>query len=128
VLGAASISIWTGATTPALLAVGAFIMQFFVQGAWGVVPAHLNELSPGEVRGTFPGFTYQLGNLITAFAAQWEALFATKQFPLPPPANANYGHAMQIIMLGVFVVVFVVAAIGPEKRGVSFTEQPAQAA
>jgi SHS family lactate transporter-like MFS transporter len=128
VLGACVIPIWTGATTPVLLAGGAFIMQFFVQGAWGVVPAHLNELSPGEVRGTFPGFTYQLGNLITAFAAQWEALFASKSFPLPPPATANYGHAMQIIMVGVFAVVFIVAALGPEKRGVSFTEEPAQAA
>ena len=80
------------------------------------------------MRGTFPGFTYQLGNLITAFAAQWEALFAAKSFPLPPPATANYGHAMQIIMIGVFAVVFIVAALGPEKRGVSFTEEPAPAA
>src|SRR5258707_14770461 len=44
------------------LAIGAFLMQFLVQGAWGVIPAHLNELSPPEVRGTFPGFSYQLGN------------------------------------------------------------------
>ncbi|MDB5093935.1 MAG: transporter, partial [Candidatus Eremiobacteraeota bacterium] len=62
VLGAISIPLWTGGATPVLLAIGAFIMQFFVQGAWGVIPAHLNELSPNDVRGTFPGFTYQLGN------------------------------------------------------------------
>jgi SHS family lactate transporter-like MFS transporter len=128
VLGACTIWIWTGAASPVLLAVGAFIMQFFVQGAWGVVPAHLNELSPSGVRGTFPGFTYQLGNLITAFAAQWEAAFATSKFPLPAPANADYGHAMQIIMLGVFIVVFIVTAIGPEKRGISFEAEVTKAA
>jgi SHS family lactate transporter-like MFS transporter len=122
VLGALTIPFWTGAATPVMLAAGAFAMQFFVQGAWGVVPAHLNELSPGDVRGTFPGFTYQLGNLITAYAAQWEASYATKNLPLPPPATANYGHAMQIIMLAVFVAVFILTAIGRERRGVSFTE------
>jgi SHS family lactate transporter-like MFS transporter len=53
-------------TSPALLAVAAFTLQFFVQGSWGVVPAHLNELSPHDARGTFPGFVYQLGNLFAA--------------------------------------------------------------
>jgi SHS family lactate transporter-like MFS transporter len=121
VLGALSIPLWTGGVTPVLLAIGAFIMQFFVQGAWGVIPAHLNELSPNDVRGTFPGFTYQLGNLITAYAAQWEAAYASKNFPLPS-AGADYGRAMQLIMLGVFAVVFILTAIGRERRGVSFTE------
>ena len=123
-----AIYLWAFSATPVLLAIGAFIMQVAVQGAWGVIPVHLNELSPGNVRGTFPGFTYQLGNLITAYAAQWEAAFATKNFPLPGTATANYGHAMQIIMLGVFVVVFIVTAIGPEKRGISFTEEAKAAA
>jgi SHS family lactate transporter-like MFS transporter len=86
------------------------------------VPAHLNELSPGEVRGTFPGFTYQLGNLITAFAAQWEATIATRNFPLPAPATANYGHAMALIMFGVFAAVAILAAIGKERRGIAFDE------
>jgi MFS transporter, SHS family, lactate transporter len=45
---------------------GAFVMQFFVQGAWGVIPAHLNELAPDEIRGFYPGVSYQLGNLIAA--------------------------------------------------------------
>ncbi len=92
------------------------------EGAWGVIPAHLNELSPGDVRGTFPGFTYQLGNLIAAYAAQWEAAYAGKNFPLAPPAGADYGRAMQIIMLGVFAAVFILTAIGRERRAVSFTE------
>jgi SHS family lactate transporter-like MFS transporter len=128
VLGALAIPFWTGGATPVLLAAGAFVMQFFVQGAWGVVPAHLNELSPADVRGTFPGFTYQLGNLITAYAAQWEAAYATKSFPLPLPAGADYGHAMVIIMLGVFAAVFVLTAIGKERRGISFTEESQAAA
>ena len=59
-----------------MLAAGGFFIQFFVQGAWGVIPVHLNELSPDDVRGTFPGFTYQLGNLISAGSAQIEAAFA----------------------------------------------------
>ena len=57
---------WALATSPVLIAASAFFMQFFVQGAWGVVPAHLNELSPAAVRGTFPGLAYQLGNLLAA--------------------------------------------------------------
>ncbi len=58
--------LWAYAPGPVLLAIGAFLMQFFVQGAWGIVPVHLNELSPDEVRGTFPGFAYQLGNLLAS--------------------------------------------------------------
>jgi SHS family lactate transporter-like MFS transporter len=122
VLGACIVPLWSGATTVVTLAVGAFLLQFFVQGAWGVAPAHLNELSPGEVRGTFPGFTYQLGNLITAFAAQWEAAIATRNFPLPAPATANYGHAMALIMFGVFAAVAILAAVGKERRGIAFDE------
>jgi SHS family lactate transporter-like MFS transporter len=125
VLGAATVPFWTGAQTAVTLAISAFVMQFFVQGAWGVIPAHLNELSPAGVRGTFPGFTYQLGNLITAFAAQWEAAYATSRFPLPPPQGANYGNAMEIVMLGVFAAVFILTLIGPERHGVSFTEKAA---
>ncbi len=52
--------------SPLWLGVGAFLMQFMVQGAWGVVPAYLTELSPGPVRAILPGFAYQLGNLITS--------------------------------------------------------------
>ncbi|HTJ25515.1 MAG TPA: MFS transporter [Candidatus Limnocylindria bacterium] len=124
VLGAITIPLWVGAPSTAMLALGGFLIQFFVQGAWGVIPAHLNELSPGEVRGTFPGFTYQLGNLISAFSAQWEAAYATKSFPLPG-GGANYGHAMSIIMVGVFAGVFILTAIGREKRGVSFYDEAA---
>jgi SHS family lactate transporter-like MFS transporter len=127
VLGACIVPFWSGAHTAVTLALGAFALQFFVQGAWGVVPAHLNELSPGDVRGTFPGFTYQIGNLLTAYAAQWEAGIATKHFPLPLPAAADYGRAMALIMFCVFAAVFVLAAIGRERRGIVFEEIASEA-
>ena len=59
--------LWAYSETAAMLAFGAFLMQFFVQGAWGVIPAHLNELSPPDARGTFPGTVYQLGNFIASY-------------------------------------------------------------
>ncbi len=121
ILGAATIPLWLNAPSTALLAVGGFLMQFFVQGAWGVIPAHLNELSPADVRGTFPGFTYQLGNLISAGSAQIEAAYAaTLQ---TPSGGANYAQALMTIMIGVFVAVFVLTIIGPERRGVAFVEE-----
>jgi SHS family lactate transporter-like MFS transporter len=104
----------------ALLAVGAFVLQFFVQGAWGVIPIHLNELSPGEVRGTFPGFTYQLGNFISAGAAQIEGSFAKHTFPLAN-GDADYGKALAVIMLVVFAAVAIITAAGKERRGIDFS-------
>ena len=119
-LGILVIPLWAFAPSTALLAVGAFLIQFFVQGAWGVIPVHLNELSPGEVRGTFPGFTYQFGNAISAFAAQIESAFAKKTFPLPGEQEANYGEALAVIMVIVFLVVAIVTFAGKERRGVDF--------
>jgi len=118
-LGIFAIPLWVFAPTTALLALGAFILQFFVQGAWGIVPVHLNELSPGEVRGTFPGFTYQLGNLISAGAVQIETAFAKNTFPLPG-GEADYAKALAIIMVVVFVAVAVITALGKERRGIDF--------
>lgn len=122
VLGAASIPLWVYAPTTALLAVGGFVIQFFVQGAWGVIPAHLNELSPADVRGTFPGFTYQLGNLLSAGSAQFGAAYAATF--TAPGGGADYAHALTIIMLIVFAAVFILTAIGPERRGVAFVSSP----
>ena len=109
-LGAALVPLWAHSQTVALLALGAFCMQLAVQGAWGVVPAHLNELSPAGARGTFPGFTYQLGNAISAGAAQIEAAFALR-FHLSG-GGADYGKAMGIIALTTFAFVFALAALG----------------
>ncbi len=119
-VGILAIPLWAFAPSAALLAVGAFVMQFFVQGAWGVVPVHLNELSPGDVRATFPGLTYQLGNLIVSGALQFEAAFAATM--RTPSGGENYARALAIIMCGVFVTVAVLALVGPERRGVAFAD------
>jgi len=123
--GTCAIPLWAFSPSVTLLAAGAFTMQFMVQGAWGVIPAHLNELSPPGSRGTFPGFVYQIGNLISAGAAQMEAAFATRHFPLPG-AGADYAKAMAIIAALCFAAVFVFAlagyAIKAENRDSSFIE------
>jgi SHS family lactate transporter-like MFS transporter len=123
--GLGAIPLWAFSPTITLLAVGAFVMQFMVQGAWGVIPAHLNELAPAGTRGTFPGFTYQIGNLISAGAAQMEAAFATTRFPLPG-GGADYGTAMAIIAAICFGAVFIFTALGylvkAENRDSSFLE------
>jgi MFS transporter, SHS family, lactate transporter len=62
-----ALPLWAYSSTPFMLAIGAFIMQISVQGAWGVIPAHLNELSPGPVRATLPGFVYQAGNFLASY-------------------------------------------------------------
>ena len=118
-VGILAIPLWVFAPSVALLAVGAFVLQFFVQGAWGVIPIHLNELSPGEVRGTFPGFTYQLGNFLSAGAAQIEGGFAKHTFGLAN-GDADYAKALAVIMLVVFSLVALITALGKERRGIDF--------
>jgi MFS transporter, SHS family, lactate transporter len=116
------IPLWIFSTEPFLLAAGAFFIQFAVQGAWGVIPVHLNELSPDEVRGTFPGFAYQLGNLIASVNAPLQAGIAAA-YPVAgvaAPGNANYAIALAVTAGIVAVVVAVLAALGPEARGVRF--------
>jgi SHS family lactate transporter-like MFS transporter len=95
----------------ALVAVGAFLMQFMVQGSWGVIPAHINELSPGALRGFFPGFAYQLGVLIAAGSAPIEAIFS-RHFTL--------AQSMGMFAAIVFVFGAIVTAAGPEAHRVSF--------
>jgi len=107
------IPLWVYATTPVALAVGAFLMQIAVQGAWGIVPAHLNELSPEEVRGTFPGFTYQLGNLLASGNA-------TLQAGLAQSHGGDYAFALALVAGIVAVAVAALAGFGLEARGVKF--------
>ena len=102
----------------ALLVAGGFLMQFMVQGAWGVVPVHLNELSPAEFRGTFPGLAYQLGNFAAAYAAQQQAWLATNFFGTNE--NPNYALTMALVECFVFLAIIFLAAIGPEKHGREF--------
>ncbi len=122
ICGLFAIPLWAFAPNIVLLALGGFIMQFFVQGAWGVIPVHLNELSPSDIRGTFPGFTYQLGNLTSAPAAQIEAGFAA-HFALPGGGD-NYAQALAIIMIVVFLAVIIFTALAGERRAIDFSAAP----
>jgi SHS family lactate transporter-like MFS transporter len=107
------IPLWAFSATPILLGLGAFLMQVAVQGAWGVVPVHLNELSPDEVRGTFPGFAYQLGNLLASGNAALQAGFAASH-------GGNYAYALAVVAACAAVVIAVLTYFGPEKHGVMF--------
>jgi len=109
------IPLWAFSNSVLMLSLGAFLIQFFVQGAWGVIPVHLNELSPDSVRGTFPGFTYQLGNL---FASK----NGTIQTTLAVSLGNNYGLALAITAVIVASAVAIVTALGPEALGVKFGE------
>ncbi len=105
------IPLWIFAPNTAVIAIGAFLMQFMVQGAWGVIPAHINELSPDVIRGFFPGFAYQLGVLCASSITYLQARMAEH-------------YTYSIVMGGSMVVVLIVGAIviglGPERRGVTF--------
>ena len=112
------IPIWAFSQSPWILAVGAFFMQFLVQGAWGVIPAHLNELSPPDVRGTFPGFAYQLGNFFAAANLTIQAMLANH-------FGGNYGISMAIISGLIAIAVAGFAGFGPQAKEVEFTHMPA---
>jgi len=112
------IPLWILAPMAALLIVGGFLIQFMVQGAWGVIPVHLNELSPAAIRGTFPGLVYQLGNCAAAFAAQQQAWLAERF--RSPDGNPNYALTMALVEGVVFIVIIILAAVGPEARGKEF--------
>src|SRR3569833_1476762 len=96
ILSLAVVPLWAFASNVVWLAVGAFLMQFMVQGAWGVIPVNLNELSPAEARSTFPGFVYQLGSLIASVNAPLQAGIAAHfggnyAFALAAGAGAGAG-------------------------------------
>jgi SHS family lactate transporter-like MFS transporter len=112
-LGVAVIPLWVFAPNKALIMLGAFLMQFMVQGAWGVVPAHVNELSPAEVRGFFPGFAYQLGVLIASSISYIEALLGE---------HFSYATSMGILAAIVLLVGAMIVWLGPEKKGVAFSK------
>ena len=106
-----------------MVCLGSFLMQFVVQGAWGVIPAHLTELSPAEIRGFYPGVTYQLGNCLAAFNLPIQERLA---------GSHSYTFALTTTMVVVFVAVAVLAAVGKEARGkrlptASPQDQPASA-
>ncbi len=110
-IGLPIVPLFAYAPTLGTLALGAFLMQFVVQGAWGVIPAHLTELSPDEIRGFYPGVTYQLGNLLAAFNLPIQQALARSH---------GYPFALAVTIVPVLIVVAVLAAVGHEARGIEF--------
>ncbi|MDF3981905.1 MFS transporter [Luteibacter sp. PPL201] len=107
------IPLWAYGGSLLLLGLGAFLIQVMVQGAWGVVPTHLNELSPDAVRGTLPGFAYQMGNLLAAITA-------TAQTWLAAWRGGDFAFAMSTWIAAVAVLLALLTWLGPEARGVGF--------
>ena len=107
------VPLWTYSPSIVLLVIGAFFMQFMVQGAWGVIPAHLAELTPDSVRGFMPGFAYQCGVLLAGSVAYLEAVFANR---------FSYAAAMSLTAVTVFALAAVVTALGRERKAAVFGE------
>jgi SHS family lactate transporter-like MFS transporter len=105
------IPLWAFAPNVYLLGLGAFLMQVMVQGAWGVIPAHITELSPDGVRGVLPGFGYQCGAMIAGWMPFLGAGIA---------AHTGYAWAMAVTAGTVFVLCAIVAWVGPERRGIVY--------
>ena len=106
-----SIPLWAFGSTVAMLALGSFMMQFGVQGAFGVIPAHLNELSPSSVRSLFPGVVYQLGVLIAAPSVVVE--FTLRR-------HLGYQWALTSFEMCVIVSLILILGFGPERKGRDF--------
>ena len=113
VLGLPIVPIFAYSHTAGLLCLGSFLMQIMVQGAWGVIPAHLTELSPDEIRGFYPGVTYQLGNCLAAFNLPIQESLADAH---------GYPFALAVTVVPVLIAVAVLTAIGKEAKGIRFGE------
>jgi SHS family lactate transporter-like MFS transporter len=107
----ALVPLWAYAPSVALLIIGAFSIQFMVQGAWGIIPAHLSELSPDAVRGFLPGFAYQCGVLLASSVPFFEAILAE---------HTSYANAMALTAFTVFTLAAIVVGLGRENRGIQF--------
>lgn len=110
-LGLPIVPLFAYSRTAAMLCLGSFLMQVFVQGAWGVIPAHLTEMSPDAIRGVYPGVTYQLGNLLAAF-----------NLPIQERLAESHGYlfALAATIVPVLLVVAVLTAIGKDATGIRF--------
>jgi MFS transporter, SHS family, lactate transporter len=105
------IPLWAYSHTVPMLALGGFLMQFMVQGAWGVIPAHLNELSPPAVRGTLPGFAYQLGNLLASRNGVIQARLAENRYA------GSFPPVLAWTVVIVASLVAIVTLSGKERQG-----------
>jgi SHS family lactate transporter-like MFS transporter len=105
------IPLWAFSAEPVYLALGAFLMQFVVQGCFGVIPAYLNELSPPDVRATFPGFVYQLGNFLAAGNATIQSMIADRM-------DHNYSVALAVVPAVGAIAIAALVGMGRETRDV----------
>jgi SHS family lactate transporter-like MFS transporter len=112
----AVLPMWIAGFSPLTTIAGVFLMQFFVQGAWGIIPAHMNELSPAQARGFFPGFAYQLGVMFSSSIPYLESALGEV---------FTYKQAMGGLMTAVFIGVVLAVWKGPEAKGISFRKAPA---
>jgi MFS transporter, SHS family, lactate transporter len=114
VLGLPIVPLFAYSSTAAMLCLGSFLMQVCVQGAWGVIPAHLTEMSPDAIRGFYPGVTYQLGNVFAAFNLPIQEHLAKTH---------SYGYALSVTIIPVLIAVAVITLVGKEAKGVVFGRQ-----
>jgi SHS family lactate transporter-like MFS transporter len=119
-LGLPIVPLFAFSTTAAMLCLGAFLMQVAVQGAWGVIPAHLTEMSPDTIRGFYPGVTYQLGNLLAALNLPIQERLAHSH---------GYPFALAATVIPVLIAVAFLTLIGKDRKGIEFgTEESAELA
>jgi SHS family lactate transporter-like MFS transporter len=116
-LGLPIVPLFAYSTSAGMLVLGSFLMQVMVQGAWGVIPAHLTEMSPDAIRGFYPGVTYQLGNV-----------FAALNLPIQEHLAASHGYpfALTVTIVPVLIIVAVVVLLGKEAKGVEFGRAPTE--
>ncbi len=115
VIGLPIVPLWAYSHTAAMLCLGSFLMQVMVQGAWGVIPAHLTEMSPDAIRGFYPGVTYQLGNLLASLNLPIQERLAE---------HRGYPFALAVTIIPVFIAVIILTAIGKEAKGIRFGADP----
>ena len=114
-LGLPIVPLFAYSRTAAMLCLGSFLMQVMVQGAWGVIPAHLTEMSPDSIRGFYPGVTYQLGNLL-----------ASLNLPIQERLAEHHGYpfALAVTIIPVLIVVALLTLVGKEAKGIRFGAGP----
>jgi SHS family lactate transporter-like MFS transporter len=110
-IGLPIVPLFAYSQTAAMLCLGSFLMQVAVQGAWGVIPAHLTELSPDAIRGFYPGVTYQLGNCLAAFNLPIQQALAKSH---------GYPFALAVTIIPVLLAVALLTFFGKEAKDVEF--------
>lgn len=121
IVGACLIPLWVLPNSWGTLTAGAFLIQFMVQGAWGVIPVHLQELSPPQFRSAFPGICYQLGNMISAPAAQITSTVSEHdRVMINGEMRPNYAKTQAGMMGVIFILQAIWVCAGKEQLGSRF--------